>query len=724
MRSSLAFLALVTTVTACSHDGNEPGGMVQLDAAQAVTVRIGSAGGQLRTTDSHGRIYLLDIPPLALRDSVDITLTPVASYELPNGVSLAAAAQFAPQGLQLAVPGRLAIAAPGGASGAVAGFGYSGDGDSLHLDLLGRHGDTLFLPVRHFSGAGVATTADIALLTPSLPNGAAVQAYIDLETLTQQGRETGSFDVQALAHVLAAWAATVVIPALNAASSEQTLLDGVARYNDWEEVLNCGADVCSGIPLHLWPETVRLDIVSHLLQHHSDAQLALARALKAGIDRLMAQCTTGHDLQAAANALYWDGLALANHVESLVSGLEPEAFLDAFCVRLVLESVTLPDALTASAPAQLQVSAGLSYGGGAVDHTEPLRITVSVSNAAPVSLEGNTSNGTFTTSLVPTGTSPIFLGIHAALTSHHLDQLALVVHDTTYERPYGSVAITPTAAILDPGAEAQFTAMVTGLGSTAVTWTATGGTLSGTSATGTTYTAGSTAGTYAITATSVTDPTQRATSRIDILAPAGGTITVTSGAGEVRTTVTTGDGTPGCDSHDNRILGPSELASGYQWHVASCSVGTPPSTGQTQQAVTFSASSGTHVTISGSGSGSVHWESYPVGARAWETVTFTVSTHPVTYHLTGLVQTTSTLDGGAFNQGGGSVLFGPAGGPAIISQVASSSVSSGLPQSIPLNLSGTLPPGDYQIEMQAFASSQAGINSESGTQNFTLELGQ
>ena len=723
MRTSLALLTTLVAASACGHDSTSPGATVQLDAARAVTARIGPAGGQLKATDSQGRTYILDLPPLALRDSVDITLTPVASYEMPSGADLVAAAQFAPEGLQLAVPARLAVVVPGGAPTA-AGFGYSGQGDSLHLDLLGRHGDTLFLPVRHFSGAGVATTADIALLTPSLPGGAAVQAYIDLETLTQAGRETGAYDVPALAHVLAAWAATVVIPALNAANSEQTLLDAVARYNDWEEVLNCGSDVCNGIPLHLWPEAVRLDIVGRLLQDHSDAQLAMARAIKTGIDRLMAQCTTGHDLQAAANALYWDGLALAEQAQSLVPELQPEAFFDAFCVRVVLESVALPDALVTNASAPLQVVAGLSYGGGPADHAEPIHITVSVSNAAPATLEGNTANGTFATALVPTGTSPIFLGIRAALTAHHLDQLAFVVHDTTYERPYGSVAITPTAAILDPDAQAQFAATVTGLGSTAVTWTATGGTLSGTSATGTTYTAGGTAGTYAITATSVADPTQRATSRIDILAPAGGTITITSGAGEVRTTVTTGDGTPGCDSHDNRILGPGELASGYQWRLAPCSVGTPPSTGQTQQAVTFSAASGTHVTISGSGSGSVHFETYPIGARAWETVTFTVSTHPVTYHLTGLVQTSSTVDGGAFSQGGGSVQFGPAGGPAIISQVASSNVSSGLPQSIPLNLSGTLPPGDYQIEMQAFASSQAGINSESGTQNFTLELGQ
>lgn len=721
MQQSSAFLAALVALTACGHDGTGPGGAIQLDAAHAVTMRIGAAGGRLQTADGHGRTYLLEIPPLAFRDSVDVTLTPVASYEMPAGVSLMVAAQFGPEGRRLAVPGRLAIVVPGSAP-AAAGFGYTGQGDSLHLDLLGRHGDTLFIPVRHFSGAGVATTTDISLLTPSLPSGAAVQAYLDLEALTQAGRETGTYDVHALAQVLSEWATAVVIPGLNAAGSEQALLNAVGGFNDWEEVLDCGADACNGIPLHLWPETVRLDIVSLLLQQHSDARLALAHATKAGIDRLMAQCTSAHDLQAAANALYWDGLALANDVQSLVPGLEPEAFFDAFCVRVVLETVTLPSSIAANTPAQLQVGAGLSYGGGAVDHAEPIHITVSASNAAPASFEGSTMGGTVTTALVPTGASPIFLGIHAALTAHGLDQLAHLVHDTTYERAYGHVAITPAAAILDPGAEAQFVATVTGLSSGAVTWSATGGTLSGTSGTGTTYTAGSAAGTYAITATSVADPTQSASSRIDILAPSGGAIAITSGAAEVRTSVSTGDGTPGCDDHENLLLGPSRPT--YQSRLTSCSVGTPPSTGHTQQSMTFSAATGTHVTISGTGTASVDKQTYPIGGRGWENLQFTVTTRSVSYHLTGRLETSSTADGGAINQGGSSVQLGPTGGPYLVNLVTSSSASSGLPQSIPLDFHGTLPPGTYVIEMQAFASSADGVNAESGTQTFTLELGQ
>lgn len=56
MHRRVAFLALFATATACGHDSNEPGGSIRLEAAQAVTVGVGPAGGQLRTTDSQGRI--------------------------------------------------------------------------------------------------------------------------------------------------------------------------------------------------------------------------------------------------------------------------------------------------------------------------------------------------------------------------------------------------------------------------------------------------------------------------------------------------------------------------------------------------------------------------------------------------------------------------------------------------------------------------------------------
>jgi Zn-dependent metalloprotease len=79
-----------------------------------------------------------------------------------------------------------------------------------------------------------------------------------------------------------------------------------------------------------------------------------------------------------------------------------------------------------------------------------------------------------------------------------------------------AVSVTPTTATLATGATFQFTAAVTGSTNTAVTWTATGGTVTS----GGLYTAPASAGTFTVKATSAADTTKSASA----------TVTVTSGA--------------------------------------------------------------------------------------------------------------------------------------------------------------------------------------------------
>jgi len=79
-----------------------------------------------------------------------------------------------------------------------------------------------------------------------------------------------------------------------------------------------------------------------------------------------------------------------------------------------------------------------------------------------------------------------------------------------------SVTVTPTSASPVEGASQQFSASVTGSSNTAVTWSATGGTISPTGL----YVAGSTAGNYTVTATSVADTTKSAQASVTITAPA------------------------------------------------------------------------------------------------------------------------------------------------------------------------------------------------------------
>jgi hypothetical protein len=77
------------------------------------------------------------------------------------------------------------------------------------------------------------------------------------------------------------------------------------------------------------------------------------------------------------------------------------------------------------------------------------------------------------------------------------------------------VLVTPTAASLQTGAQQQFTAAVSGSSNTAVTWSASGGTISANGQ----YTAPGTAGTYTITALSNADTTKSASALVIVSAP-------------------------------------------------------------------------------------------------------------------------------------------------------------------------------------------------------------
>jgi hypothetical protein len=85
------------------------------------------------------------------------------------------------------------------------------------------------------------------------------------------------------------------------------------------------------------------------------------------------------------------------------------------------------------------------------------------------------------------------------------------------DAPVVAISITPLSASVQAGASQLFSAPVTGSTNTAVTWTATGGTITS----GGLYTAGSTTGAYTVTATSAADPSKSAQSAVTITPPPG-----------------------------------------------------------------------------------------------------------------------------------------------------------------------------------------------------------
>ena len=96
-----------------------------------------------------------------------------------------------------------------------------------------------------------------------------------------------------------------------------------------------------------------------------------------------------------------------------------------------------------------------------------------------------------------------------------------------------SVSLAPTLANILPGATQNFTATVSGTSNTAVTWSASGGTITGSGGT-VTYTAPSTPASYTVTATSVADTT-KSTSATVVVGPSGTGVYVPPSVDRVKT---------------------------------------------------------------------------------------------------------------------------------------------------------------------------------------------
>jgi hypothetical protein len=99
--------------------------------------------------------------------------------------------------------------------------------------------------------------------------------------------------------------------------------------------------------------------------------------------------------------------------------------------------------------------------------------------------------------------------------------------------PAATVAITPSAATLAPGGTHAFTATVSGLADTSVTWAATCGSIAGAGST-VTYTAPGSEGTCTVTATSVADPSESASATVTVATTEQVTVSVTPSSAILR----------------------------------------------------------------------------------------------------------------------------------------------------------------------------------------------
>ena len=123
------------------------------DAYDAI---IGPEGGTMIAEGPDLTVYTLTIPPGALVEPTEITMTPVKSAGgLPFVRGLVAGVHLAPSGTWFMRPARLSIRSPQNPPAAeVTPFEYGGQGENMYLTPYRMEGDRVVVFLDHFSGAG------------------------------------------------------------------------------------------------------------------------------------------------------------------------------------------------------------------------------------------------------------------------------------------------------------------------------------------------------------------------------------------------------------------------------------------------------------------------------------------------------------------------------------------------------------------------------------------
>lgn len=123
------------------------------DEAKRVVARIGPAGGVLRATGADGASYELTIPAKALREEIEIAMTPIAAVKgLPEELAEGQGVILEPDGLILDEIGLLRVSRPGmqASMDSIALIGEKRGYDS-HMTLFRAEPGAMVVAVAHFT---------------------------------------------------------------------------------------------------------------------------------------------------------------------------------------------------------------------------------------------------------------------------------------------------------------------------------------------------------------------------------------------------------------------------------------------------------------------------------------------------------------------------------------------------------------------------------------------
>ena len=410
VRPGAATLTATSGGLTASATGTVPVPQLTVENGASVTKSIGVAGGTVSAQATSGARFNLTVPPTALSGTVDVTLTPITTIQnLPTGTTVIAAVRLRPDGLKFLAPATLTMDLPGapGATNLV-GLRFGDDGSALHLVPVRRSGNSLTVPISHFSGAGAANTTNPPLIPLSGSGSVAGDALSQLAVQEISAQPPGNYDVSAISAILLSWYASSVKPLLQLGATDESELTGaIVGWAQWRNTIASFAPSIAGA----------LDAATSAQQ--SEARALAATALQAAIQRNNASCIAQTDLAGARKALQWQGVAEYHALATPANALDRSSVLNGLCVKVGYGPITLPDSLTAMQSVQLKVQAGIRFGPGPLlffpDPSIDVGVTASGSTDGATRHYPTDATGTAQATIVPSGGTPLSVALHSCI---------------------------------------------------------------------------------------------------------------------------------------------------------------------------------------------------------------------------------------------------------------------------------------------------------------------
>ena len=376
-----------------------------LNTAAATSATVGPAGGVL-TTSAAGVSYRLEIPARALATNTLIRMTPITSIgNLALSGGLVGAVDLQPSGLVFARGAtlRIGVAAPPRAGLSLTGFSMADNGNKAAREVAAARVNEVVVLVGHFTAAGAAfgTTADVQSLSPipGLPLDAelSAQAFAALASITPP-------DVPAMVRRLVEWFDVGVLPQLQSANTDVTLLSAVFNFDMWSETAPFVLEV-----LHMVANDPAIR------DRRAQWKASLIPKVVVAVQGNNQVCTAQQSLTAMQNVLFWQSQADLYGVAT--GGLQRTTVLGQLCASLIVSASNFPDPVQSDFPNDLDVAFALKFGSS--PNTRAMPVTVSFTGTGATFARSSPSNsdaqGAFSVAVTAQGNSVFTVNLVACL---------------------------------------------------------------------------------------------------------------------------------------------------------------------------------------------------------------------------------------------------------------------------------------------------------------------